>query len=83
MKFFEMIKARVEPRLAKQVANYRATLGVGMKLAITLRYLTTGESYISLSYQFMVGRFSISNLLPIQSCRTIQQEFAREYLRCR
>ena len=42
--FFEMIKARVEPRLAKQATNCRAPLSVGMKLAITLRYCATGES---------------------------------------
>ena len=43
--FFEVIKARIQPRLAKQATNYRAPLSVGMKLAITLRYLPTGESY--------------------------------------
>ena len=52
--FFEMIKAKVEPHLAKQETKYRAPLSVGMQLAITLRYLATGESYSSLSYHFLV-----------------------------
>ena len=64
LEFFEMIKARVEPCLAKQATNCRAPLSVGMKLAITLRYLATGESYTSLSYQFVVGRSSISKFVP-------------------
>ena len=52
-----------------------------MKLAITLRFLATGESYQSLSYQFLVGRSSISKFVP-KVCRAIQDEFLREYVRC-
>ena len=77
--FFEMIKTRLEPRLARQ-ANYRAAISVGEKLSLTIRYLSTGESYTSLSCQFRVGR-SISKFLP-EVCRAIQDEFTREYLRC-
>ena len=68
--FFEMIKAGVQPYLAKQATHYRAPLSVGMKLAITVRYLATGESYISLSYQIMVERSSIPKFLP-KVCRAI------------
>ena len=45
--FFEMIKTRLEPRLARQATNYRAPISVGEKLALTIRYLATGESYTS------------------------------------
>ena len=47
--FFEMIKTRLEPRLARQATNYRAPISAGEKLALTIRYLATGESYTSLS----------------------------------
>ena len=79
--FFEMIKTRLEPHLARQATNYRAPISVGEKLALTIRYLATGESYTSLSCQFRVGRSTISKFLP-QVCRAIQDEFTREYLRC-
>ena len=46
--FFEMIKTRLEPRLARQATNYRAPISVGEKLALTITYLATGESYTSL-----------------------------------
>ena len=72
--FFEMIKTRLEPRLARQATNYRAPISVGEKLA-------TGESYTSLSCQFRVGRSTISKFLP-EVCMAIQDEFTREYLRC-
>ena len=51
------------------------------KLALTIRYLATGESYTSLSCQFRVGRSTISKFLP-EVCRGIQDEFIREYLKC-
>ena len=79
--FFELIKTRLEPCLARQATNYRAPISVGEKLALTIRYLTTGESYTSLSCQFRVGRSTISKFLP-EVCRAIQDEFTREYLRC-
>ena len=79
--FFEMIKTRLEPHLARQATNYRAQISVGEKLALTIRYLATGESYTSLSCQFRVGTSTISKFLP-EVCRAIQDEFTREYLRC-
>ena len=47
--FFEMIKNRLEPRIARQATNYRAPISVGEKLALTIRYLATGESYTTVS----------------------------------
>ena len=69
--FFEMIKTRLEPHLARQATNYRAPISVGEKLALTIRYLAT-----SLSCQFRVGRSTISKFLP-EVCRAIQDEFTR------
>ena len=51
---------------------------VGEKLALTIRYLATEESYTSLSCQFRVGRSTISKFLP-EGCRAIQDEFTREW----
>ena len=62
--FFEMIKTRLEPRLAGQATNYRALISVGEKLSLTIRYLATGESYTSLSCEFRIGRSTISKFLP-------------------
>ena len=78
--FFEMIKTKLKPRLARQATNYRVPITFGEKLALTIRYLATGESYtIMLSVQG--GRSTISKFLP-EICRAIQDELIREYLRC-
>ena len=65
----------------RQATNYRAPISVGEKLALTIRYLATGESHTLLFCQFRVGRLTISKFLP-DVCRAIQDEFTREYLRC-
>ena len=58
--FFEMLKERLAPRLTKQTTNWRGPLSVGLKIATTLKYLATGETYTSLYYQFRSGKASIS-----------------------
>ena len=47
--FFEMIKTRLEPRLARQATNYRAPISVGEKLALTIRYLESHTHHYPVS----------------------------------
>ena len=50
------------------------------KLAITLRFLATGESYISLRYQFRISDSAISLFIkPV--CDVIYDELKEEYLK--
>ena len=70
--FFETIKTRLEPCVARQTTNHIAPISVGEKLALAIRYLATGESYTSFSCQFRVGRSIISKFLP-DVCRAIQE----------
>ena len=48
--FFYLIEERITPNLRKSITNFRKPLEVGLKLAVTLRHLSTGESYTSLQY---------------------------------
>ena len=79
--FFEMLKERLAPRLTKQTTNWREPLSVGLKIATTLRYLATGETYTSLHYQFRSGKTSISKS-EVPVCRAIIEEFLAEHLTC-
>ena len=56
---FEELLRRVTPRLEKQTTAMRKPLSVAEKLACTLRFLATGESYPSLQYQFRISKSSI------------------------
>ena len=72
--FFYLIEEIISPRL-------RHPLEVGVKLAVTLRHLSTGESYTSLQYHWRVGRSTICKFVP-KVCKAILKEFLQEYLVC-
>ena len=54
--FFHLIEERITPHLRKSITNFRQPLEVGLKLAVTLRHLSTGESYTSLQYHWKVWK---------------------------
>lgn len=64
---FENMVNTIGPEIAKQDTNYRKCVPVEVRLAITLRYLATGEtgdSFTSLMYLFKVSRQLISRIVP-------------------
>jgi hypothetical protein len=52
---FHELLDRLTPRLTKAHTNWRAPLEPGLKLAVTLRFLATGNSFHSLAYEFRVA----------------------------
>ena len=79
--FFNLIEERITPHLRKSITNFWKPLEVGLKLAVTLRHLSTGESYTSLQYHWRVGRTTICKFVP-QVCKAILKVFQHEYLMC-
>jgi len=73
--FLQLI-GRLEPRIAKSSSG-RKPLLPALKLAITLRYLATGNSYHSLAFSFRVAHNTISMLIP-EVCDAIVQEYSEE-----
>ena len=59
----------------------RNPLPVGLKVACTLRYLATGNSFSDLSYQFRTSVPAISSFVP-EVCEAIIAEYRDEYLKC-
>ena len=78
---FDLIEERITPHLRKSSTNFRKPLEVGLKLAVTLRHLFTGESNTSLQYHWRVGRTTICKFV-LQVCKAILKEFQHEYLMC-
>ena len=79
--FLNLIEERIYPRLRKSPINFRKPLEVGLNLAVTLRHLSTGESYTSPQYHWRVGRTTICKFVP-KVCRAILGEFQHDYLIC-
>ena len=63
---FEELLLNISPKLEKQRTMMRKPLSVAEKLACTLRYLATGESFSSLQFQFRQFQF--------------HQKYAKQYM---
>ena len=74
--FYEM-EQRLHVSLRRQDTNYRKALEPGLKLAIALRYMATGDSYHSLAYLFRVPHNTISQILK-EVARAIVAEYHEE-----
>ena len=61
---FDEIFARVENKILKKDTRMREAIPAEAKLAITLRFVATGESYQSLQYQYRIHRSTIAKFIP-------------------
>ena len=76
---FDELLDRVGPRITKKMTNCRSPLEPGLKLAITLRHLATGESYMSMRYLWRVAHNTISLVVP-EVCQAIYEEYVADVL---
>ncbi|KAL8569159.1 hypothetical protein ACOMHN_020286 [Nucella lapillus] len=77
---FDEVLERVGRRIAKQHTPMRRAIEPGERLAITLRYLGSGDSFISLSYLFRVGDNTIRKIV-LETCEAIYEELKDDYLK--
>ena len=78
---FDEILKRVGPRIQKKDTNLRKCLDPGLKLAITIRHLASGDKYRTLQYDFRVARNTICIIIP-EVCRAIFLEYKNELIPC-
>ena len=79
--FFMKLLHRVGPRIEKQYTFFRKALPPGLKLAVTLRYLATGDSYKSVAYSFRLA-FNTISIFILEVCQAIIDEYSSEVLVC-
>ena len=60
-----MLVKEVAPLITKKFTMMRQPTGPEINIAITLRFLASGESYESLMYQFGVHSKAISKFIPV------------------
>lgn len=78
---FDEIVERLKDRIWKKDTAFRKAHSPGLKVAITLRYLASGDNYHSLMYAFRVPHNTISKLIR-EVCDAIVDEFAPEVMPC-
>lgn len=61
---FEYILELVKPLIEKTDTKFRDSISAGERLALTLHFLATGNSYASLQYLFRIPQPTISIIIP-------------------
>ncbi|XP_034065944.1 protein ALP1-like [Gymnodraco acuticeps] len=78
---FHTLEELITPITQRENTNYPDCISVGTRLMVTLRFLATGESFRSLSYQFRVGVSTIRQFVP-ETCTAIYEVLKEKYLKC-
>ena len=60
----------VTPMIAKKETNMRKTITAEERLAVTLRFLATDNTYSDLAFQFRMHQSTITGIIP-EVCRAI------------
>jgi hypothetical protein len=76
---FELLMTIIESKVSRQNTNYRKSITVNKRLAVTLRFSATGDSYQSLMYLFKISKRSISTIVP-EVCEALV-EGLQEYIK--
>ncbi|KAM4029729.1 uncharacterized protein ACNLHF_022385 [Anomaloglossus baeobatrachus] len=76
---FNRLLERVDPFIKRRDTFFRKAISPAERLLITLRFLTTGESYFSLHFQFRVGISTISGIVN-STCQTLWECLKDEFI---
>ncbi|CAH2009766.1 unnamed protein product [Acanthoscelides obtectus] len=74
---FEFLLNKISPLISKKDTQLRKAVPTRMRLAITLRYLATGDSFQSLHFLFNVSPQLISTIVP-EVCKALNQVLRKE-----
>ena len=74
---FDEIVEKVRPHIEREETFFRKPLPTGLRVAITLRFLATGETYTSLQFNFRVAHNTISGIVP-DTCKAIAKVYGDE-----
>ena len=76
---FDHLLALVGPKIAKKDTSFRKSISAAERLALTLRFLATGDAQQSLRYSFRIGKATVSKIIS-ETCDAIYTSLAENYL---
>ena len=69
----------VAPLINKQDTNFRKSLSQTQRLIITVRFLASGDSQITLTYLFRMGKKRVSRIIR-ETCKALYEVLVIKYL---
>lgn len=78
---FNYLLSKIEPIITKKTTKWRIPIPAKVRLAITLRFLATGDSYRSLHYMFKISSSLISKIIK-EVCQAINIVLKEEIKVC-
>ena len=78
---FDELLGRLRHRITKSDTRFRKALDPGLKLAMTLRHLASGDRYASMKFNFRVAHNTMSVCVR-EVCRAIVEEYKQECIQC-
>lgn len=79
---FDILLAKVAPAIRKKDTHMRKSVSAETRLAITLRFLSSGDSFRSLMLLFRVAHNTISCIVST-TCKAIYSALVNDYLKVR
>ena len=78
---FDELLAILGPRCTKLDTRYRKAIEPGLKIAITMRHLASGDKYSSMKFDFRVPHNTMSVLVR-EVCHAIVEEYKNDVITC-
>ncbi|XP_046863316.1 uncharacterized protein LOC124457069 [Xenia sp. Carnegie-2017] len=69
---FGVLESLITPLITKKDTNMRRSIPAGERLAVTLRFLATGESYSSLQFLYRIARQTMGRIIP-ETCDALSK----------
>lgn len=76
---FNQLLALIEPKIKKEDTRFRKAIPPAERMALTLRYLATGDSFASLALLFRISKSAISSIIP-EVCTAIIEKL-QDYIK--
>ncbi|KAL2092781.1 hypothetical protein ACEWY4_012579 [Coilia grayii] len=76
---FELLLLKVAPIITRRNTKMRQAVSAQERLAVTLRFLATGESFASFHFQYRLGESTISQIVT-DTCEALHQTLKDDYL---
>ncbi|TGZ46120.1 putative nuclease HARBI1, partial [Temnothorax longispinosus] len=76
---FDSVLAKVGPKITKMETNWRRPIPAAARLAMTLRYLATGDGYQTIALCYRTGRSTTAQIIK-ETCNAIWDFFNADVL---